>query len=76
MVASNRSESERSVIILLSVELSPSSILLRSVGAKEKKAISDALTNPDINSSIKVIIIAMTTPTEGVVRLMLLKICK
>ena len=65
IVASKRSESSNKEVIYLSDECSSSSISLRSLGDKEKKAISEADTKPDANNNNTAKDIAIIAPTEG-----------
>ena len=65
IVANNRSVSFSKSIMRLSDGCSSSSISLRSVGDKEKNAISEADTKPDANNSNTAKEMATIAPTEG-----------
>ena len=66
MVASNRSELVNNAFTRLSAGWFSSSTSFKSEGESEKKAISEAETNPEIQSSNKDNTNATTAPTEGV----------
>ena len=65
IVANNRSESASNALIYLSEDDFSSSISLRSVGEREKNAISEADTKPDANNKRTAKEIATIAPTEG-----------
>ena len=65
MVANNRSESFNKAMIRLSEECSSFSISLRSLGEREKNAISDAETKPEANNNNTARMIAIIAPTVG-----------
>lgn len=70
IVASSRSESSRSCRILLSAAHLPSSITLKSVGDKEKKAISEAETKAEQPKRTIEMNKAMKAAASGAVTLM------
>ncbi|KAA6319655.1 hypothetical protein EZS27_030481, partial [termite gut metagenome] len=51
IVANKRSESAKSLLILLSEEWLPSRISFKSTGEREKKAISEAELKPETNNN-------------------------
>ena len=65
IVANNFSESFNKAIIRLSERCSSSSISLRSLGEREKNAISDADTKPEANNNKTAKLIAIIAPNEG-----------
>ena len=65
MVANKRSESSNKAVICLSEEWFSSSISLRSLGDKEKKAISEADTKPEAHNNNTARVIAIIAPNEG-----------
>ena len=65
MVANNLSESSNKDAIYLSDEWFSSSISLRSLGDKEKNAISDADTKPEANNNNTAKTMAIIAPNEG-----------
>ena len=67
IVASRRSESSNKAMIRLSEEWFSSSISLKSLGDKEKKAISDADTKPEANNNKTARMMAIMAPKEGAV---------
>ena len=73
-VANNFSELAKRLLILISDGWLSSSTSLRSVGEREKKAISDAEANPEAKSNMAARIIARIAEKDGVVIVILLKI--
>lgn len=65
IVASNFSESSNKATIRLSEACSSFSISLRSLGEREKNAISEADTKPEANNNNIAKEIATIAPTEG-----------
>ena len=65
MVANNRSESASKLLICLSEAWFSSSMSFRSLGDKEKKAISEADTKPEANNNNTAKLIATIAPKEG-----------
>ena len=65
IVANNRSVSSNKLRIFLSEECFPSSIVLKSDGESEKKAISEAEAKPETSKSKLAKIIAITAEIEG-----------
>lgn len=65
IVANNRSESSNNLLILLSDGWFFLSISSKSDGEREKKAISDAETNPEAHNNNTAIIKAINAPTVG-----------
>ena len=67
MVANKRSESANKSLMYLSEECSSSSTSFKSLGDKEKNAISDADTKPEANNNNTANEIAIMAPMEGAV---------
>ena len=65
IVASKRSESFNKLVMCLSEGCSSSSISLRSLGEREKNAISEADTKPDANNNNTANTMATIAPNEG-----------
>ena len=65
IVANNRSVSSNKLRIFLSEECFPSSIVLKSDGESEKKAISEAEAKPETSKSKLAKIIAIIAEIEG-----------
>ena len=73
IVAKSRSESSKRANILRSLSLLLWLISLKSLGEREKNAISEADTKPEQKSNTIASTMAMIAPTVGVFNVMLLK---
>ena len=67
IVASVRSESSRSCLILTSSEVRSSSSSFKSLGDKEKNAISEPEAKPDTNNSRQAKTPAIIAPNDGAI---------
>ena len=65
IVANSRSESANKLLIRLSEEWFSSSMSFKSLGDKEKNAISEADTKPEANNNNTARIIATNSPVPG-----------